>query len=172
MPTLLFELDDSFKEESGFVINHILVHRISNHNSVGRVGMGPKSILKISEIRALDIDSQKPSDESKFSVYRATTGPHRLGFYGLDFWHEASISSAKANELFAQNESLELGDEASWTVEDLSRINASQAMYMPACEMLRKMDGVGLYNDNGVDVLVTPPASEKGYKPPKPCSFW
>jgi hypothetical protein len=58
MPTLLFELDDSFKEESGFVINHILVHRISNHNSVGRVGMGPKSILKISEIRALDIDSQ------------------------------------------------------------------------------------------------------------------
>jgi hypothetical protein len=45
-------------------------------------------------------------------------------------------------------------------------------MYIPACEMLREMDGVGLYNDNGVDVLATPPASEKGYKPPKPYYFW
>lgn len=75
----------------------------------------------------------------------------RPGCEKVDIWHEVSISSVDANKVFEQNKRLELGDEADWTTEYLLKAQALEAMLLPACEMLKKMDGVGFYNDNGVD---------------------
>lgn len=71
--------------------------------------------------------------------------------------------------MFKQN--LVLGEEPSWTPEKLSEVNAAQSMYLPACEMLKQMDGVGFYNDNEVDVKAAerqePSEPESG-----PYFFW
>ena len=161
-PSLYFKLDDSFAEDSKLVIDSILVHRITKHKSTDREG----SILSISEVRALDVDSRYPFDGAKFQVYRALSPlEHQNGTDGLDVWYEASISSAKANDLLRQNVTLELGDEAGWTPEELEQLGAASAMYLPACEMLKQMDGIGLHNNNGIDLREARPPSETIQQP-------
>ena len=114
------------------------------------------------------------SKKEGVKIWKATASPvPREGKDRLDFWHEVSISSNKADELFEQNKKLELGDEASWTPESLSKVDAAQAMYLPACEMIKKMDGVGYWNENGVDVkkaMSTITASST--RPPPQMVFW
>ena len=103
-------------------------------------------------MRELNIEI-KDSPSTGGKVWTASTSPvARLGKDRLDAWYEISVSSARADELFEQNKWLELGEEASWTTESLSTANVAQAMYLPACEMIKKMDGVGYWNENGTDV--------------------
>jgi hypothetical protein len=69
----------------------------------------------------------------------------------LYLWHEISISCPRADDLFEQNKTLELGEEAAWDSKKLSEVHTLQSLYLPACEMLQQIDGVGFYNDNEVD---------------------
>ena len=165
-PCLYFELDNSF-EKAGLCIDSILVRRVAKHNSADS---DANSILGISEVRALDVDSRCPFQGATFQIYKAEPPPEHLQELGdLSIWHEASISSVKANEQLKQNTTLELGDEARWTPETLEELGAVNAMCRPACEMLKQMDGVGYHNDNAIDVQETS-ASESS--PSKPYIFW
>lgn len=65
-------------------------------------------------------------------------------------WQEVSITSVAMNNLLEQNTNLELGEEVSWTVQDLEARKISNTFIKPACIMLAQMDGVGFYN-NGQD---------------------
>jgi len=127
------------------VLDGVRVHRIMQHKS-----MDGASMLHVSEIHDLDVNSQMGASHTVFHAV-AHTAP-RPGYDKVDFWHEVSISSVKADEEFKKNVELDLGDEADWTHESLSQLQCARAMYLPACEMLKKMDGVGFWNDNGVDV--------------------
>ncbi|ESZ90376.1 hypothetical protein SBOR_9233 [Sclerotinia borealis F-4128] len=62
-------------------------------------------------------------------------------------WQEVSITSVVMNDLLQQNMKLELGEEASWTLQDLAVKKVSNTFIHPACVMLAQMDGVGFYND-------------------------
>jgi hypothetical protein len=160
-------LDDSFFEKSKLVIDSILVHHVVKHKSTDK---DATSILRISEVRALDVDSICPFLGSTFQIYKAESPPGNQNEpENLNIWYEASVSSAKAEELLKQNTTLELGDEAEWTPEKLEELDAASAMYIPACEMVKQMDGVGLHNDNGIDLQE---ASTEQACPPKPYVFW
>jgi len=63
-------------------------------------------------------------------------------------WYEAAVSSAKAADIFKENEGMTAGDEASWDTSTLSSARVFAATYKPALEMVRKMDGVGVKVDN------------------------
>lgn len=165
-PCLYFELDNSF-EKSGLCIDSILVRHIAKYQSADS---DANSILRISEVKALDVDSRCPYPGATFQIYKAEPPQEHLEEPGdLNIWHEASISNVKLNEQLKQNTILELGDEAVWTPEKLEELGAVTAMYLPACEMLKQMDGVGYYNDNAINVQETS-ASESS--PPKPYIFW
>jgi hypothetical protein len=153
-----------------FQIDGARVHRNSRYKS--RDGI---SILKVSEIQDLDVDDRKVPG-TDLTVIRAIANKwERKPCVKLDSWYEVSISSTEVDDVFQQNEKLELGDEAGWTSQSLTNIGVAQALFLPACEMLKQMDGVGSYNDNGVDVrseLAAPSAVSSRSAPPKPYVFW
>lgn len=131
--------------------------------------MDATSILHISEIHDLDVNAQFGETHT---IYKAEPNiVFRPGCEKVDYWHEVSISSIIAVNEFEENKILEFGDEASWTPESLSRQNVAEAMYRPACEMLKQMDGIGYWNDNGIeDDQAAPPAE---WKPePVEYKFW
>ena len=57
----------------------------------------------------------------------------------------------KLDDVLKQNESLDLGDETAWTLEDAANMEVSKAIYSPALKMLKQMDRVGQNRYNGSD---------------------
>ncbi len=86
----------------------------------------------------------------------------------ISTWYEASISSTSAQTILRENEILTLGDEAQWTLQTLVDAGALEAIYKPALQMVKAMDGVGVKMDNGQSERVTLP-----HLPPKGSEeFW
>lgn len=166
-PCLLFELPNSITGEGKLVIDGIRVHRIAEFESVDG-----KSILKVSEVTELVLYSLLVPDKGT-TVFKATTSlDFHPGCDGVNVWHEVSISSVEADSLYEQNKTLELGDETGWTLEDLSKIDAANALLLPGCEMLKQMDGIGYYNDNGVDPSIRPQQLFGEVEPEPPRFQW
>jgi hypothetical protein len=126
--------------------------------------------MNVTEVQVLKVDIL-PAYHEDSSIYNAIVdqSQYEIG----SFWHEVSISSVVANKILLENAALELGEEASWTPESLSSVDTAQAIYLPACEMLKKMDGIGHYTDNCVDPCAAAPPSENTEKDAQvPYQFW
>jgi hypothetical protein len=108
-----------------------------------------KSYLKIDEVQDLSI-RYRPALHKAAIVFDAS--PQEAELNSIPFqvpnWIEASIHSTKVDKFMSQNEHLELGDEAGWFPEDFYTADAAQALYLPACEMLKQMDGIGYHNEH------------------------
>ncbi len=116
--------------------------------------------MKVTEIQSLDIDGG-PAEGEPFHVYEATPCPEDFPRHKkLGSWYEASISCAELNGLLEQNKSLELGDEAGWTLEEVANMNAARSLYFPAVEMLKQMDAVGQSNHNDSDFRSRQPGEQ------------
>lgn len=128
-----------------FQLDEIRVHRICTYKSKDQ-----RSILKISELQSLAVGDRPMPDHPGMMQFMAISAERDVKpFKKLGIWHEVSISSVVANEMFEENTNLEVGNDASWTPEILSKCEAAQAMYLPALTMLKQMDGVGYHNDHG-----------------------
>lgn len=64
-------------------------------------------------------------------------------------WFEASISSARLEELLQQNERLIPGEEADWTVEQVQKEGLLGELTDEAFAIVKEIDGVGVLCDNG-----------------------
>ncbi|KAF4634029.1 hypothetical protein G7Y89_g4089 [Cudoniella acicularis] len=152
-PKLCFEISNTHIKAYRF--DGIRVHRITRYS-----GSDSESMLKVSQIDSLVI-KRKPIPNIDREVFIAY--PHvadsKVCQSQLGSWYEVGISSTKADDLFKQNKSLELGSEAGWTPESISRLEAARSMYLPACGMLKQMDGIGYHNDHGVGFVR--PANEQ-----------
>ena len=68
---------------------------------------------------------------------------------------------------------MELGAEAAWTPADLFEAGVIDSMLVPACEMLKQMDGVGFYNENGIDPRIQPSPTTDTVSAPAPnVEYW
>jgi hypothetical protein len=144
---LFFNLDEQMSKRYKLVAGR--VYRIRRYES-----NDAKSILKISELHSLDIH-MTPDPKTSSMYFELSPSPSDrkpCEKRGLGHWYEVSISSAQLDDLLDQNVKLQLGEEARWTPEGLSRLGFAESIYLPALAMLKKMDGVGQYNNNGVDV--------------------
>lgn len=122
---------------------------------------------------SLNVDSMTPFEKATFQIYKAELPDQQQQMCDLNTWHEASISSTRADTLLRQNTALELGDEADWSLETLDDLDVSKDFYLPACEMLKQMDGVGIHNDNGISVTDFPEWRRfAGSSTAKPYVFW
>lgn len=166
-PMLFFELPDAFAH---FVIHGVRVRRVSRYPS-----LDTKSILNVSEVRELQMEEAAGDNRMIYKWFGSLDPSVWLAAFGykhLFLWHEVSISCPKADEIFELNKTLELGEEASWTAERLSTVDAVSSLYLPACEMVKHMDGVGFYNDNGMSVQTVPCSSFAETVTGPPHYFW
>lgn len=106
-----------------------------------------KGTLNISTIQLMKTRPVPTSDQSASRV-RATAlktdDPTELVA-----WHEAHISVEATQELFKQNEALEIGEEVDWTVQDFDRRAVVDILRRDALAMVEQMDGFGAEHDNG-----------------------
>ena len=90
-------------------------------------------------------------------------------------WYEATVSSVNADTVLEMNKTLELGEEAAWTASELEKLDAAADVFLPALGMVKGMDGVGFYNNNGLDYgikEVTSTIAASNQKPSKPYKYW
>lgn len=159
LPDIIWEVDSVISGQFEFV--GVQVRRQSRYQSHDE-----KSILVISEVQQL---KHKCATTQNLQVYQAKLADPKIK---LNCYYEASITSACADDqVFKQNKNIELGEVGNWTEKDLTNIDTVQAMFRPACEMIKQMDSVGQENDN--EVIVT--AASLGpqlYERPAPYVFW
>jgi hypothetical protein len=159
-PAVYFELENSLLEK--YDLDGVRVHRISRYKSTDQ-----NSILEARDCRDLDVGKMAVPGKPR-TVFRAISNiQDRVACEKLDYWHEVNISSGRAEEVLEANTKLKLGEEAAW---DLSKIKAAEHIYLPALEMLKQMDGIGWWNDNGIDVRSRPLPSPQ--QPQQKYVFW
>jgi len=108
-----------------------------------------RSLLDLTYLRDMDVqfpEGGEHDDSSRLEAFPMTEAVARGVFSS---WYEASVSSVKAEEIFVENEGIATGDESQWDIGTLSAAGVLEALYTPALEMVRQMDGVGATVDNG-----------------------
>lgn len=134
---MFFELS---KENDFITFNTIRVRRSAQYPSANG-----KTLLNIIEVHDLYFD--KHDMRNLYSVYTPETIANREH---QPMWYEISLSSTVANKAFQENVNLEFGEESEWTEQALlDQEKFLQDLYLPANCMVKKMDGMGFYNDNG-----------------------
>lgn len=145
-----------------FQLAEIRVNRICRYKSGNT-----RSTLKISELQSLDIEKVTVPGKP-LTIFKLSPGASdRKPYQKLGHWYEVSISSSQLDELLEENKQLQLGEETRWTAKELLDADVAPSIYLPTCEMLKKMDGVGQHNHNGLDVRsgVTSTESQVSEKP-------
>lgn len=122
--------------------------------------------LNVTELVSMEVDALEISQRSSCVFLAAPSAFDRHPTEKLTKWWEASISSTQLDKMLEENKSLPLGDEATWAAEykDPKFAAMATALSIPACEMLKQMDGVGQHNQNGIirtEIPVPPKASKK-----------
>ncbi|KAI9746125.1 MAG: hypothetical protein M1818_000806 [Claussenomyces sp. TS43310] len=139
-PELYFECHDVHKIRPV----SIRVRRVIHYPSADK-----KSYLHVAEVHRMIMKAYTVSEKQKM-VYQAVAAPAKVMASELEtIWHEISISSAEADKTFKNSGDIELGEEASWTLDEMMKDDVLKALWQPATFMIKKMDGIGFYNDNG-----------------------
>lgn len=123
----------SWHEPADFTIETVRVRKTARYTSKNN-----KSYLDIEQIYPLDMEDRQArlgKDDVKSGKFRS--------------WFEASISSVTAEKLFQHNADLCPGDVVDWTREQFHKEKIFEAIYGPATEMVKNIDGVGVSCDNG-----------------------
>ena len=152
-PSIRFALHQNFCA----TVTDVRVMTKWQHKHLG----GLKSLLEITEVEQLDI--HPTTDDCSIMASLAgwepfTASPrgkrearekHRQG--DPSRWYEMAVVSYDANMTFQKNASLQVGDEANWTVDQLLvDMRVLPALCQPALIMLTKMDSVGRADNNGL----------------------
>lgn len=140
---MLFEIDASHR----ITFNFVRVLRTTLYPSTGN-----GSQLKITEVH--DLKFEKHSNKN---IYYAFEAENVMEDGRPTMWYQISLTSPIAERVLEENVSLEFGEETTWSEEDFDeRVHIFKSLCLPACYMIKKMDGMGFYNDNG---YIAPPAA-------------
>ncbi|RYP16787.1 hypothetical protein DL765_004900 [Monosporascus sp. GIB2] len=117
--------------------------------------------LALSEVHDMDSYMERQGDGTIKYFSEAFSGVAAKGQPPM--WIEASIHSNMVAEAFEENESLEVGDEAKWSAEELSESGVFDDLIRTATQMVKQMDGVGYWSNNNQDSLThgRPPRSDR-----------
>lgn len=101
------------------------------------------SMLSLTMIKRL-VPAGRQEKRMKWSVTRQHTKGAPYLFY------KASVSSVRAEELFAENRAMKLGEETTWDCDKLEKEGVFEDICRPAFGMVTRMNHIGLLNDNGL----------------------
>lgn len=138
-PVLEFQYD--FDGPPPVTIDEVRIRQVKRLQTLNK-----KTFLDITRVFSTEV---KDFPGTKYRAVRSIPADDRRRgvFKG---WYEASISSARMEELLQQNETLVPGDEVEWTLEQLEQEGILEDIYQPACQIVKRMDGVGVKCDNGI----------------------
>lgn len=140
-PELSFQLPKAMNVE----IWDIQVHRMYRYKSPDQ-----KSVLRIKESRKLHASYISVGDNFvHHAISKKPAGEVSNQLGNQCHWFEFSVLSTSIEEALRLNKSLEIGEEARWDEKKTFDDETLQTLYVPACQMLKKIDGVGFHNDNG-----------------------
>ena len=120
------------------------------------------ALLCIYELQELESQSRSTDNNEEYLATVMSEQTSEL----LPSWYEVGITCPTIDQILQSNQSLSLGDEADWQPDDLS--NFAENIFRPACQMLKQMDGIGFYNNNGYKIEDFVPAPI----PVPPEVFW
>lgn len=72
--------------------------------------------------------------------------PHSIGIMGCKIWWEVSLSSNSVDQILDASWPRELGDEASWTADEIMKTNAIKDLVYVTRDMVEMIDIVGTLN--------------------------
>ncbi|CAK7268289.1 hypothetical protein SEPCBS119000_002984 [Sporothrix epigloea] len=103
---------------------------------------------------------KRPGERDKSTgTVHATAAPDNPSRGVFTSWYEASVVSAAAEAAFRENETLQVGEVASWGTMGTAALDEMyESAFRPALQLVQEMDGVGVLVDNGQgDRQWTPP---------------
>ena len=109
----------------------------------------PDLLLRLTEVQDLVL-VWRP--DQKFEAYAET--PENMIKDENRIWWEASISSKTADRVLAENQTLELGEVAKWTLDDIMAMYVGHDMFILAEQVVTRIDSVG----QRCNVVLFPPS--------------
>ena len=88
------------------------------------------------------------SKQADADVYTSERFPGNMKKGQPPMWIEACIQSKVIHSAFQKNETLELGDEAAWSPEELCNMRIFEDIICAATDTVKQMDAVGYWCDN------------------------
>ncbi len=127
------------------------------------------SVLKISEVHDMVTFTIDRGDET---TYISEPFKGNLDKGELATWFEISMESKAVTSAFRENENIELGDEPTWSPEELRDAGAFETLTRAAIDTVKRIDGVGYWSNNNQDSMIhgRPPGdareANQGYRSP------
>ena len=125
-------IDDKFGIES------ITLRRETLHP----VTLYPDLILHMTEYQ--DLQARQPDDSE--SIYTGSIQAPKNMIRANRLWWGAKISSINANSTLKENDSLELGETATWTPSSIISKGVVRDLFATAKEIVTQIDHVGFFN--------------------------
>lgn len=138
-----------------FILQSIEVHRETRHRST----QYPDLLLKLSEVQELSFELS-PTGTKQGQDYHAWTKPKEEMVNDGKLWWEVSLASVAAENMFKENEALELGETSTWRPNDIVDASIVRNMFHLGYAIVTHIDSVG-YHNKGPKTGSSKEASEK-----------
>lgn len=119
--------------DSHMLVSNIAIRRETTHLNHGSADLA----LHITEVQDLSVE------EIPNHIYRAFASSDESAIMNGRLWWEASVSSTEVDQMLKENESLEIGEVALWSVEDLAKSNVIANLLDLTQQMVTRMDSIG-----------------------------
>lgn len=140
-------------ESADLKIQSISLHRETSHRSLEYHDIH----LHLVEVQELILTHNTlPSGTCQATL----PSPNSISNTGCKMWWEVSLSSSSADRILDVNSPRELGDEASWTADEIMKTNAVKDLTYVTRDMVEMIDIVGSQNKGPKSVGMR--ASEMG----------
>ncbi|RKF72683.1 hypothetical protein GcM3_097017 [Golovinomyces cichoracearum] len=173
----LFTPEDNLKPNLTFEIKHPTSQRYFLHRAAIRhvdrfISRDNESILQISEVQSLDfLVREYPA--KKLSIFHTfVTQGEEDSHQNLKLWYEVAISSKGIDDALSKYQGLELGELPDWHTKSLESSFSPRSIYLPACWMLRTLDGIGNHNDNGLEIGKSSPTRSSLHQSTASVYYW
>lgn len=129
------------------------VDEVRVHHSARFQSQDKATFLDVVQVQRPVIEAEPQPPQlagSGVRQFRAHSRPlEKPGGGQAPVWYEASLSSARAEALLAQNEALRPGEKAAWTLSTFRQDGVLAALTARAVETVGRIDGVGVHCNNG-----------------------
>lgn len=126
-------------------VHEVHVRRICFHEN-------KSTILEVTEIQNLRVEFIDHTERKTRIVRAWSIGDISKELRNKPTWFEVSISSKEMNRALQENEKLDLGEETQWKTEHMMEKCVGSELFAKACNVIKQIDGMGFYNDNGETV--------------------
>ena len=130
------------RDGGGLRVQTVRLHTLLRYSS----GVNNPINLQVRRVREMKIQRPEATDHTNRGLFHAVCLNEEDSITEQLLWYEMSLRLVQHPSQFRENETLELGEEASWRVEDVVEESALRHLEDVATLLVEKMDNVGFHN--------------------------